>query len=79
MNTMTRFGLGVNNSYMRVEDIFLSKDTMSFYVRKYVEPTKPYFEEVKLECAYALTGENPFIQAYVYAKLQPDFTDATDV
>jgi hypothetical protein len=75
----TRFGITVDDCYMRVEHLSLTKTTMSFHLRNYVTVNKPFFDEVIIECAYSTAGVNPFEQAYAHLKTLPEFVGATDV
>lgn len=75
----TVHGLQAVNAYHRVEAVRLeSKTAMSFHIRSYTAPDKPFFEESVLSCAYQLDGENPIKQAYEHIKTLPEFEDATD-
>lgn len=74
----TKFGIPVDGAYIRVESPTLGKDTMSFHVRKYVDVTKPFFEEDLLDCPYDLDGSNPYTQAYEYLKTMAIYSSAVD-
>jgi hypothetical protein len=78
-NTVTTHGISVNSAYCRVESISLSgKTALGFYVRKYVEKEKPFFEEKYHSCKYDMHGQNPFKQAYEHLKTLDEFEGATD-
>ena len=67
------------NAYHRVEGVQLdSKNSMCFCLRSYAIPTKPFFAEELMRCAYDIDGENPFKQAYLYVKSLEAFKDAKD-
>lgn len=78
INTELAIGLKVDGAYCRVEKLSVTKDTVVFYLRKYVVEDKPFFEQNGYTAPYALEGENPFKQAYLYLKTLPEFQDAID-
>jgi hypothetical protein len=72
-------GFQAVNAYHRVEGLRLeNKTAMSFHVRSYTVPDKPFFTESVLSCAYAFDGDNPIKQAYAHLKTLPEFAGATD-
>lgn len=72
-------GIEVINSYMRVENITVSKTKMSFNCSYYVNDlvNSSFHSEFK-ECGYVLEGTNPLHQAYCYLKTLEEFKDAED-
>ena len=77
-NIDTQFGITVEGCYLRVEHPSLTKDTLSFHLRKYVAIDKPFFAEDIISCGYDILGANPFEQAYTYLKTLPEYADAVD-
>ena len=71
-------GIKVDGAYLRVENPSLTKDSLTFSVRKYVEAGKAFFVEEYFTTLYDINGENPFIQAYEYLKTLEEFKDAED-
>lgn len=71
-------GIKVDGAYIRVEYPSVTKDSMSFHIRKYVASDKPSFNEDFISAPYVLEGENPFKQAYEYLKSLPEYADAID-
>jgi hypothetical protein len=71
-------GIKVDGAYIRVEYPSVTKDSISFTVRKYVASDKPFFSEDFITAPYTLDGANPFVQAYEYLKSLPEYTDAVD-
>lgn len=78
VNTKLATGIRVDGAYCRVEYPSLTKDSLTFHLRKYVAEDKPFFEENIYTASYILEGENPFKQAYLYLKTLPEFQDAID-
>lgn len=75
----TVHGFQAVNAYHRVESVRLeSKTAMSFHIRSYTAPDKPFFTESVLSCAYDIAGDNPIAQAYEHLKTLPEFAGATD-
>jgi len=72
-------GVKVDGAYLRVEHLTLTKDSMTFQLRKYVVADGPFFSEDVVTAPYILEGENPFKQAYKHLKTLPEFADAVDV
>lgn len=77
-NVELETGIKVEGSYLRVEIPSLTKDTLSFVVRKYADIDKPYFKETFYNTSYDINGTNPFEQAYEYLKTLEEFKDAED-
>lgn len=71
-------GIKVDGSYLRVEFPSVTKDKLTFNLRKYVEANKSFFSEETITCDYDINGENPFVQAYEYLKTLEEFKDAED-
>lgn len=71
-------GIKVNDAYLRVEIPSLTKDTLSFVVRKYADIDKPYFKETFYNTSYDINGTNPFKQAYEYLKTLEEFKESKD-
>jgi hypothetical protein len=67
------------SSYARVEGIKLTKDRIFFDVSHYADKDKDKVCLSYSECAYDISGSNPFAQAYVYLKGLSEFSEATDV
>jgi hypothetical protein len=74
----TKFGIKVKDCYLRVEHVSISKDNMSFYLRKYAAIDKPFFDEDVITCTYSMIDKNPYIQAYEYLKTLDEYSDAVD-
>lgn len=72
-------GIKVDGAYLKVEFPSVTKDKVTFNLRKYVEAKKPFFSEEIITCDYSINGENPFKQAYEYLKTLEEFKDAEDV
>lgn len=77
-NIETEFGVNVNECILRVEYPSLTKNTLSFNLRKYASIDKPFFGEEFHTCEYNFEGQNPFKQAYEYLKTLPEFEDSED-
>lgn len=76
----TKFGVVVENTYIRVETITLkSKSEMIATVRYYADKDKDSFESQEHSMRYDLEQSNPIKQAYEYLKTLPEFAGATDV
>lgn len=71
-------GIKVDGAYLRVEFPSVTKDKLTFNLRKYVSTDKPFFAEEVIECKYDIEGDNPFKQAYEYLKTLEEFKDAED-
>jgi len=72
-------GINVENAYLRVERVTITKTSMTFSLREYKEQDKPFFNEITFVDVYSIEGENPFKQAYEHLKTLPEFADATDI
>ena len=76
----TKFGVVVENTYIRVETITLkSKSEMIATARYYADKDKDSFESQEHSMRYDLEQSNPIKQAYEYLKTLPEFAGATDV
>jgi len=76
----TEHGVTVDDAYIRIERLFVHvKDEVSFKLRFYASPSKPFIKEQNMSAPYTLLGENPFKQAYDYLKGLPEFNGARDV
>lgn len=74
-------GLSVSGAYIKVNmpRILEDKTTLSFGVIFKASSTAD--EELysdQYECAYDISGKNPFEQAYAYLKTLTEFSSATD-
>jgi hypothetical protein len=75
----TVHGFEAVDAYHRVEAVSLvGKDQISFHVRSYAAPDKPFFQEQVLTAPYDLSGVNPIKQAYEHVKTLEEFADAED-
>jgi hypothetical protein len=74
----TNFGFNIPNTYHRVENIKLNKNSINFQVLGYADVQKNAFEYKNYACAYDLNGVNPIKQAYEYIKTLPEFAGAID-
>ena len=76
----TIHGFVANDAYHRVQNIkFQGKDVINFSVKSYKDNLAEVpFAVVELGCAYELSGNNPFVQAYNYLKTTSEFAGATD-
>jgi hypothetical protein len=72
-------GFEAVDAYHRAEIILLiGKDQISFHVRSYLTPNKPFFQEKIITAPYDLNGGNPIAQAYEHLKTLPEFEGAVD-
>lgn len=78
LNIELENGIKVDRAYLRVEYPAVTKDTLTFTVRKYVDAEKPFFSEQTYIVDYSLDGENPFKQAYEYLKTLEEFKGSED-
>jgi len=78
LNIELENGIKVDGAYLRVEYPSVTKNTLTFTVRKYVDVEKPFFSEEMYIVDYDLDGANPFIQAYTHLKGLEYFKDAKD-
>jgi hypothetical protein len=75
----TQWGLEVEDAYHRVEGIQLNKTQVSFYIRSYANSSEQiWFAEKNYFAPYDMESDNPWVQAYEYAKAQPEWSDAQD-
>ncbi len=73
-------GLIASNAYVRVEQVKLTKNTVSFTAKGYSDSSSSkHFYAEEFSCDYDLAGANPIQQAYVYLKTLPEFAGAADV
>ncbi|MEN0615477.1 hypothetical protein [Klebsiella indica] len=74
-------GLTVSGAYVTVNmpRILVDKETLSFGVifKADASAEEELYSE-QYECAYDISGENPFSQAYAYLKTLDQFSGATD-
>jgi hypothetical protein len=78
-NIYTKYGMTVNNAYIRVEKMsFSGKDQLEFRVRVYADASKPFVEDKGIAAPYDLNGANPFAQAYAHLKTMPAYMGAAD-
>lgn len=78
INVELNNGIKVDGAYLRVEYPTITKDSISFHLRKYISIDKPFFDEDVISAPYDINGENPFKQAYLYLKALPEYADAED-
>ena len=78
LNVELENGIKVDGAYLRIEVLYVCKDSLSFAVRKYTDADKPFFASEMFEAPYNIEGENPFNQAYEYLKTLYKFKDAED-
>lgn len=78
INVELNNGIKVEGAYLRVEYPTITKDSISFHLRKYINVEKPFFSEDILSTSYDINGENPFKQAYLYLKSLEEYADAED-
>lgn len=71
-------GLSVNDAYIRIEDVNLNKNEMTFNVKTYVDVDKPCLSEEFFKSVYNIDGNNPIKQGYEYLKTLPEFSGAVD-
>lgn len=73
-------GIAVPNSYVSVVSysISLGKDEMAFSVAYRSFADEDPFTGKSYTAPYNLDGTNPYIQAYEYLKLQPEFLGCID-
>ncbi len=78
INKTTETGFIANGTYSKVENIQLTKDSLTFNFRHYKEKDLPFFDEEIISCAYDIEGKNPIMQAYGYLKTLEEFKEAED-
>lgn len=73
-------GIGIRNSYVSVvpNSVTLSKTEMSFSVTYRSYKDEEPFSAQNFSAPYDIDGVNPFVQAYEYLKLQPEFFGSVD-
>jgi hypothetical protein len=76
----SNFGLRIPSAYHRVGRIqIVNKTEMTFVLNAFVDDKVGIpVEAQSYSCAYDLTGDNAFAQAYNYLKTLPEFIDAVD-
>lgn len=75
----TVHGIEVLDAYHRVESVSLQgKDAISFHLRGYADPNKPFVAEQVFSAPFDLNGTNPIAQAYAHIKTLPDFEGSVD-
>jgi hypothetical protein len=78
INKTTETGFTANGTYSRVENIKLTKESLSFNLRHYKEKDLPFFSEEIISCIYDIDGTNPIAQAYEYLKTLEEYSDDKD-
>lgn len=74
----------IENQYIKVEDVTVTKTTLNVSVGYYDSKSesdngKPPYEVTHYNgVPYSLSGDNPLVQSYEYLKTNK-YTDATDV
>lgn len=72
-------GVPIEQAYIRVEPLILTKTVMSFRVITLTgEDQDVPFAVEDCTCDYDLDGPNPWVQAYTYLKTLPEFAKAVD-
>jgi hypothetical protein len=86
MKTSTRYGLDVNNAYIRINSLYGSKDLIAIGLNYYVSRVSfesnayPIKEEGYEFVPNVDGGSDNFIkQGYEYLKTLPEFSQASDV
>jgi hypothetical protein len=75
----TQWGIEVADAYHRVEGLQLTKTQASFWLRSYASANEQiWFAEKNYMAPYDMESDNPWVQAYEYAKTQPEWSDAQD-
>ncbi|WP_175855072.1 hypothetical protein [Burkholderia anthina] len=73
-------GINVDGAYCRVECMTVTKNEVTFSLRRYKDNSGlPFFMEEYYTAPYSLTSFNPLQQAYDYLKDRPEFAGAVDV
>ena len=73
-------GISIPAAYISIasRSISLSKEEVAFSVMYRVDSNEEPFDSKSYTAPYSLQGANPYIQAYEYLKLQPEFLDCVD-
>ncbi|UQP01398.1 hypothetical protein L0Z36_05540 [Burkholderia multivorans] len=80
LDTITPQGFTAQGAYCRIEEVHVTKTSVSFALRRYKDTgAQLFFSEVNYTAPYALTGVNPIQQGYLYLKTLEDFKGSTDV
>ena len=80
LNCCTPQGITIDGAYCRVESMTVTKDSITFPLRRYKDSVGfPFFEERYYTAPYVITSVNPLQQAYDYLKTLPEFSNAVDV
>jgi len=80
LDTITPQGFTAEGAYCRIEDVRVTKNAVSFVLRRYKDTAmQQFFSDVYYTAPYALNGVNPIQQGYVYLKTLADFEGGIDV
>lgn len=73
-------GISIPGAYISIapRSISLGKEEVAFSVMYRVDCNEEPFDSKSYTAPYSLEGTNPYIQAYEYLKLQPDFLGCVD-
>ncbi|WP_416199497.1 MAG: hypothetical protein ACFWT5_09220 [Pseudomonas helleri] len=73
-------GIAIPRAYVSIapRSISLGKDEVFFCVMYRVDCNEEPFDSKSYTAPYSLDGENPFVQAYEYLKLQPEYLGYVD-
>lgn len=74
----TDTGLLVENTYSRIDNIFISRNRMTITLNYYKDKDLLPFIWSTYGCEYTTDGENPFKQAYEYLKTLEEFKGSED-
>lgn len=79
MDTKYR-GISIPAAYISIasRSISLGKEDVVFCVMYRVDFNEEPFDSKSYTAPYSLEGANPYIQAYEYLKLQPEFLGCVD-
>lgn len=73
-------GISISAAYISIasRSISLGKEEVAFCVMYRVDCNEEPFDSKSYTAPYSLEGANPYIQAYEYLKLQPEFLGCVD-
>ena len=73
-------GISIPAAYISIasRSISLGKEEVAFCVMYRVDCNEEPFDSKSYTAPYSLEGANPYIQAYEYLKLQPEFLGCVD-
>lgn len=75
----SQFGITIKDAYIRVENIsFDASKEMRFFVKTYAKQNFPALSEQQISLPFDMNGSNPYVQAYIYLKSLPEFSNAVD-